>query len=162
MENNQYTIIQDTREQYPIDFSFYGFNQIVKKLDTGDYSIIGYEDKLCIERKRTTGELAINIGSKSSNFYKELERMRSYPYKYIVCEFPEDHLNLFPSKSGIPTYRHNSLRISKAYLLSCVAKIQADYDVEIIFAGTRDDAQSVMLDIFNKVIEDNGYRQPVF
>ena len=52
-----YTVIRDTREQEGYTFEkFTGRytscnGMIIKKLDTGDYSLVGLEDKLCIERK---------------------------------------------------------------------------------------------------------------
>ena len=42
------------------------------KLDTGDYSIQGLEDKICIERKGCVEELAQNLGSKKQTFLKEI------------------------------------------------------------------------------------------
>ena len=62
-----YKVIKDTREQDGYTFeSFTGRytsckGMVVKKLDTGDYSLEGLEDKLCIERKGRVSELAITI-----------------------------------------------------------------------------------------------------
>ena len=62
----KYTVIRDTREQEGYYFSEYGLceGMIDQKLDTGDYSIQGMEDKVCIERKGCVEELAINLGQK--------------------------------------------------------------------------------------------------
>ena len=55
-------IIVDTREQQPWSFDF---NEIaVAKLDTGDYSVAGLEEVLCIERKKSVSEIANNIVEK--------------------------------------------------------------------------------------------------
>ena len=35
---------------------------IERKLETGDYSIEGMEDRICIERKASPSEIAINVG----------------------------------------------------------------------------------------------------
>ena len=45
-----YRLVVDTREQVPLVFDV---PTVVKKLDTGDYSVTGYEDEFTIERKRT-------------------------------------------------------------------------------------------------------------
>ena len=45
-------IIVDTREQKPYVFE----NQIIKKLEIGDYSVEGHEDCFCIERKSKADE----------------------------------------------------------------------------------------------------------
>ena len=56
---DQLKIIIDTREQKPWEFP--GHTTAVQKLDTGDYSVEGLEDILCIERKQNTSEFAKNI-----------------------------------------------------------------------------------------------------
>ena len=65
-----FTVIKDTREQ---DGYFFGpFNtcagMIEHKLDTGDYTIEGLEDKICVERKGCVEELAVNLGQKNTHF----------------------------------------------------------------------------------------------
>ena len=161
MENN-IIVIQDTREQYPWDFSFFGYTQAHKCLKTGDYTLAGFEDKLSIERKKSTGELALNIGSKSKAFYAELERMRKFEYRYLILEFSEEALKEFPNNSGIPKKAQAKLRISANYLMSCVEKIRSQYDVEVIFAGSRDNAINHVINIFNEIIKNNGQRRAIF
>ena len=82
-------VIKDTREQSGYYFSKYGTcaGMVEQKLDTGDYSIQGFEDKICIERKGCVEELAINLGSKKHAFMNEIERMKDFPYKFLVFEF---------------------------------------------------------------------------
>ena len=48
-----YTVVRDTREQQGYFFKKFNTCQgtVQRKLDTGDYSILGMEDKVCIERK---------------------------------------------------------------------------------------------------------------
>lgn len=50
INNEDFTIIVDTREQQPWTFEEYVVAN--KKLDTGDYSIEGLQDFFAIERKR--------------------------------------------------------------------------------------------------------------
>lgn len=50
MNKDPFTIIIDTREQIPWEFGYH--NTAKMKLDTGDYSIQGYEDIIAIEQKR--------------------------------------------------------------------------------------------------------------
>ena len=79
-----YTVIKDTREQEGHGYTFEKFNgrytscegMIVQKLDTGDYTLVGLEDKLCIERKGRISELAINLGKDKTRFMKEIARMK--------------------------------------------------------------------------------------
>ena len=90
----KYTVIRDTREQEGYYFSEYDLclGMIDQKLDTGDYSIVGLEDKICVERKGCVEELAINLGQKKHTFLREIERMKKV---LDVCEGvgPEDYKN---------------------------------------------------------------------
>lgn len=61
------TILVDTREQTPWEFSHYSTAK--QKLDTGDYTVSGLEDKLAIERKKSVGEIANNITEKDLLMY---------------------------------------------------------------------------------------------
>lgn len=155
-------VLQDTREREGWDFTFHGFAQANYKLKTGDYTLVKYRNVLCIERKRSTGELSLNLGKKSSAFFKELERMKAYPYRYIVFEFSEQDVERFPENSGIPKKFHAELRISANFMKSCIAKMKSDYDIEVIYAGNKDNAMNETIKIFNKVIEEDGNRRPVF
>ena len=69
-------IIIDSREQKPWEFP--GHTTAVAKLDTGDYSVKGLEDILCIERKQNTSEFAKNIIEKRYDDWTE--RMSKYKY----------------------------------------------------------------------------------
>ncbi|ELY49865.1 ERCC4 domain-containing protein [Natronorubrum bangense] len=46
---SDFTIVIDTREKLPYEFE--GYDTVIDKLDTGDYSIQGYEDVFAVERK---------------------------------------------------------------------------------------------------------------
>ena len=57
-EEPEFTIIQDTREQTPWIFDYEKtIAQEIGTLKTGDYTLKGFEDKLCIERKGCIEEL---------------------------------------------------------------------------------------------------------
>ena len=68
-----YLVVKDTREQE--GYFFNEFNtckgMVERKLDTGDYTIDGLEDKICIERKGCIEELAVNLGQKKHAFLNE-------------------------------------------------------------------------------------------
>jgi ERCC4-type nuclease len=77
-------IVIDTREQRP-----YGFGDKVsiqrKALQTGDYSVAGLENEIAIERK-SLDDLIGSLSAGRERFNKELERLKHYPVKAIVCE----------------------------------------------------------------------------
>lgn len=145
-------IIQDTREQKPWDFSFYDEceKQVIRTVKTGDYTIEGLEDKICIERKRNSSEIAFNLGQKYKPFERELERMRSFTFKYIICEFPHHLLDIFPKESGMPIYKQKYSKISGNFIKSKINKITDEYGIEFIFCQNSFKAQEKAIEIFTE------------
>lgn len=83
------TFIVDTREQRPFDFAPIEPKIRIQKgtLQTADYSIMGLENEVCVERKGTVEELLGNIGTGRERFEAELIRMREFKAKMVViCE----------------------------------------------------------------------------
>lgn len=88
-----FEIIVDTREQRP--FSFAGIRhrsgrlivpRIVKTtLKSGDYSIVGFENQIAIERK-SISDLFSSVGSSRERFVKELRRLSAFRFAAIVVE----------------------------------------------------------------------------
>lgn len=148
------TIIQDTREKKPWNFEFYGFNQIVDTLKTGDYTIMGLEHIVRIERKRSTSEIAMNLGLKSKPFFAEMTRMLNFPHRYIICEFPYTRILEFPNNSGIPNYLKSKVRMNGGFIGLSLEKIKTNYGIEIVFANSPEEAEEVAVEIFNRVIDE--------
>ena len=94
-------IVIDTREQLPYKFTDmpkgWKVATVRKKLDTGDYSLKGYEDKFCIERK-SLSDLFGTIGNKirRARFSHQLIRMRVMPRSCVVVEAHRDIVQLGP------------------------------------------------------------------
>jgi ERCC4-type nuclease len=82
-------IVVDTREQKPFVFrkSKTVEGVVRKKLDVGDYSIEGYEDKIAFERKSAL-DLCGTAGKGHARFKRELERSKKLEYFGIVVECP--------------------------------------------------------------------------
>lgn len=74
-------IAVDTREQRPYRFP----HCEVKTLTTGDYSIVGLEERIAIERKQLR-ELFGITGRDRERFERELERMTKLDFAAIVIE----------------------------------------------------------------------------
>ncbi|MCW4042004.1 MAG: hypothetical protein NWE83_14790, partial [Candidatus Bathyarchaeota archaeon] len=70
-----YDVVKDTREQDGWFFSEYDkcSGMEVRGLHTGDYTMKGYEDVVCIERKGCVSEIAMNLGRKKGPFQAEME-----------------------------------------------------------------------------------------
>jgi len=81
-----FCIIIDTREQIPYTFESISQGITEKKtLKTGDYSLKGFEDIVCVERK-TLSDAYGTFGKGRARFEKELERMMAYQYAAVVIE----------------------------------------------------------------------------
>ena len=148
-------IIKDTREQQGWGFDMYNDVESVT-VDTvwpGDYTLKGFEDIFVIERKANTGELAMNLGKKKSQFEKELKAMKELTYKYIVCEFPMSDFEIFPKNSGIPKRYWNRLRVTGRYLQSTLFSLANKYDIELHFCDDQFGACEKAMEIFQEVIE---------
>lgn len=82
-----FTIIVDSREQTPLNFKIKDFEipTIEKGLPTGDYSVVGLEDHICVERK-SLADLVGCVTSGRDRFERELMRMQAYPTRLLVIE----------------------------------------------------------------------------
>jgi len=144
---NNLTIIQDTREKRPIEFK--NWKVEVSKLDTGDYSLKGYEDILCVERKMSTSEWSKN--AIEERFEDEMKRLQHFKYKFIVCEFDFNDLVNFPTNSGIPKRMWYNVRIRPEFLIKRAFDIQVNYGIQIVYAGFY--AEAAILSIFKRVVQ---------
>jgi len=154
MEKPKFTVIRDTREKVGVwDFSESASiaETIERKLDTGDYSILGLEHILCIERKKSVAEFATNVNQ--PRFAQELKRMEKFPYKYIICEFPMSRIIEFPEGSGIPFPLLNQIKLSPQYFMRRVSEIQVINNINIIFAGSVDNGKYAAGNIMKRVYE---------
>lgn len=141
----------DAKEKMPWDLSIYGFESEKCSLTTGDYTVEGLEEILVIERKRSTGEISLNLGRLAKQFEAELQRMQEFRFSYLICEFSSDDLAIFPKKSGIPKRMWKSLRMNGIFMLKRLNDWCEKYGVELIFCNNRTEAEKVASDIINEI-----------
>ncbi len=77
------TAICDTREQLPLDLG--EIPMIRGSLSTGDYSIVGLEHVISVERK-SRDDLLGCVGNDRERFDRECQRLLGYPVRAIVVE----------------------------------------------------------------------------
>lgn len=147
-------IVIDTREKpnFRWDFTKYGHTQIIKTLPIADYSIVGYEKEIAFERKRNAGELYGNLIKKFKTFSKELDALSNYRVKYIICEFPLEHIFSFPANSGIDKKFWSRLECNSRFFASRVEML-SDYEIPILFHNSAREAEYHAMELFNAFIK---------
>jgi len=103
-------------------------------LDTGDYTIKGYEDIFVIERKNDLSELWVNYGEPRdedglNRFEREMKRMLAIKYRFIIVEtlLTHDSFSLSPPQ-------FSTAAPGKA-LLEWIFRIMIDYQTPVLFVG---------------------------
>ncbi len=127
-------IVVDTREQRPFAFSGPGYLATVARggLKTGDYSLVGLEDSIAIERK-SLDDLVGCLTVGRDRFERELDRSRSLACFAVVVE---------ASMEDIARHRCTS-RMSPHAALQSILAFQVRYGVPFIWAGSRSGAEYV-------------------
>tara|TARA_R100001198_G_C5150413_1_gene160122 strand:+ start:69 stop:554 length:486 start_codon:yes stop_codon:yes gene_type:complete len=150
-----FTVIKDTREQEGYYFSKYDKceGMIERKLDTGDYSIEGLEEKICVERKASPEELATNLGQKKNAFMNEIERMKTFRHKFILLEFSLQDLVEFPEGSRIPESQKAKVKISGKYMLKMLMEFQLKHNIHVVFCGNKYNAFLTLTSLFKRINE---------
>ena len=83
------TAVIDTREQCPLDLS--PLQTTVAGLPSGDYSIVGLEHVIAIERKNRDDLLAC-VGVERIRFDRCVKRLLAYPVRALVVESNWDEI----------------------------------------------------------------------
>lgn len=135
----------DQREKTPYTFKKYLFRGVVeiveiKLLQTGDYTMPGYEDLICVERKNPS-DICSCIFAK--RFKAELERMRTYKESHIVIDSTIEHLAEYPR--WMPHNVQSRIKVDGALVLRQIMEYQAEYPTRWHFAGDKGEAWTVGL-----------------
>lgn len=148
-----YTVIRDTREKDGFGWNFLKQPEtkkpprcngtIIQTLETADYSLIGYEDILAIERKDDFSELWTNYSNRIT-FENEMERLSKIKYKFILIEtgLSKDHFDLSPCQF--------TRSVPGVSMLSWLVKLSLEYDVHFMPVGECGAKYSTM--IFKEII----------
>lgn len=119
-------IVIDTREKLPYEFDESKFTVEKQSLETGDYSIDGYQHIVSVERK-TAEDFFSSITHSHPRFYAEINRLSEMPHSVILVEASlSDYL--------IGKF---SERMSRNAMYGNIFFIQEVYRVPIVFAGDR-------------------------
>lgn len=140
-KSESFTILVDSREQIP--YLFGGYTCGVKKtgLKTGDYSIEGHEDKICVERK-SKEDLYMSLGKNRDRFEKEFERLRRYEYAALVIESSLSGLLIPPARS----------QMNPKSIIQSLISWSIRYGAHVFFSDNRTYSECLIYNLFEKYI----------
>jgi ERCC4-type nuclease len=134
---NELVVAIDTRERKP-----YGFPRFeVKTLETGDYSIVGLEDRIAIERK-TKEDAYSSLGQGRARFQRELERLSRFDYAAIVIE------TSLPEFLQAPAFSRMNPKAAANSIIAWSVK----YRVCVFFAGDRRHGNALTSQLLKKYV----------
>jgi ERCC4-type nuclease len=90
-----FILVIDTRESQEdplfLPHPLKGLTIVRDTLETGDYSVRGFENQVAIERKKLY-DLLKCLGQERDRFRKEMDRLKGFEWKAVVVESTEDSL----------------------------------------------------------------------
>jgi len=135
-------ILQDTREQLPYSFDKWPVQVQQAALQTGDYSLPGFENKIAIERKSINDLVACLKGKGRQRFEKELSRARSYELFVVIIE-----ANFIDLAEG--NYQSN---MKPHAAMQSITAFQIRYGTPFLFCGNRAGAQYMTYSLLQKYL----------
>jgi hypothetical protein len=144
---SDFNVIIDTREQHP--WQFETIEKTMAKLDTGDYSLKGFEDLFCIERKGSVSEFANNVTEK--RYVDVVERLSKVKYSFLLLEFDLYDLLRYPEGSNVPKRIREKIRITPKFLLKKINELQIMHNIKVVFCGDPISAEIMALSIMRKI-----------
>ena len=139
------TILVDTREQLP--YSWADCVSRTATLKTGDYSLPGHEDRVCIERKRLP-ELWAITGAQRERFERELTRMLDFEYCAIVIEAEMREVLVGDPRTKVPPRA----------VINSLASWSVQYNVAVWWAGTRSNGAALTRSLLRRFAKYRGVR----
>lgn len=124
-------IIIDSREQTPWTFDRFPVETVSRKLDTGDYTIEGFEDVFVIERK-SIDDLTRSLGVDRTRFLNEIKRSQDLAEFAVYVESPYSDIEAGNYYSRIPP---------KSVTATFTSWSRA-YDVDWVCSDSAEDAEA--------------------
>lgn len=155
-----FTVAVDTREQAPWPFrgiTLGGREWLVPRkvqtLQTGDYSIVGLEDRIVIERKEA-GDFTATISAGNARFRREHERMAEVIRAGgFCCIIVEGCMSAICDELDDPL---SGRKIGSDVVVGWVASWPRRYGVHLFFAGDRRRAEVLAFRVLYKWWDEVG------
>ena len=125
------TIVIDSREQTA--FTFKNLDSQTGTLQSGDYSILGFEDRFSVERK-SLSDLCGSLTSGREKFERELHRLRGFDFARLLIIGTEEDV-----RSG--NYRS---KVNPKSVWGSLCAFEVRYRVPFVFAATPADGAALV------------------
>lgn len=146
----------------------------VGTLHTGDYTLKGYEDIVCVERKASVSEIGMNLGRKKRAFFDEMDRMKDFHFRYLLLEFSASDVVDYPmsllddeDKKNYELYKNGQIKkpigkrfdiveqtkLSGKYLIKSLMEISIRRDINVVFCDNKHNAFIICNSIFKRLNE---------
>lgn len=135
-------ILIDQQEKAPWRFDC---QTKVKHLETGDYSLPGFESVLIVERKNLS-DLVKTVITDWQRFARQLRRMSAADVAYIVCE---------ASVTALMEHKYSGDILPES-VRGKLNAIQLDFGISTIFLDNREIAASWAHNLFNLFLQRRG------
>ena len=131
-------LIQDSREQMPLFVDKpKGLVIKVKALKFGDYSLQGFEDRICFERKQMS-DLYSYVGKERDRTVKKLIQLKSLDFAALIVESSYEDLEI--------PYSYSS-RITPEMIRQFLVSVQVRYGLHVYCSRDRRMLERYLLDI---------------
>lgn len=147
---NEIVIVADSREQAPYSFEQWPVNVVRAGLPAGDYSLIGFEDRVAVERKTLDDLIGCLMGKERDRFQRELSKLRPYESAAVIIE---------ATLCDITRGRYRSQMKPQAALQS-IATFFVRCGVPFLFCGDRASGEYMTYSLLSKYLYeiDKRYR----
>lgn len=119
-------VIIDTREQEPYGFDPMWVAPVRRALPAGDYSLVGYETAVAVERKTLDDFVATAVRARE-RFARELRALAAYDLGCVVVEATVEDLLARRYRSGAHPHA----------VFGATVSIVVDHGVPVYFCGDR-------------------------
>ena len=141
MNKIEYVIVVDSREQDRL----WDKDVIIKKLDVGDYSLLGHEDSIAIERKSGN-----DFFGTATSGHNRFERSKSLKYFAVVIEEP--YTTLLQKKfTGAGFCKMRAFIILKTWF-----SWHMKHNIPLFFTNSRAESKMIIREIFRAYLHNKG------
>jgi len=159
-------IVCDTREKENSAYSFPKYEVKRKKLDSGDYSILGMESRISLEKKELP-DIYNCCGNDRKRFVSELTRLSLFEYAAIIIESTMSDFILYPEafnkkllkrckRNLTLDYKTLKMKMSPKAAINSLFAWSIRYDVHVFWCGSREYGQATALRLLEKFYKYKG------